>query len=183
MSVVRSPASSIAARHASSVSSNGSRSTRRPTSDWPMPVMQTLRSGISRATSAPAPGVGLEQRQPHVAARIAMMLEYGAQRHADAHVLGLATDEVGGEPNAGVLLDLDDRHHEGQRGPRHPRLVVDREGVQGRAARDRARRQILGVTLRADRLRRMDPLAAGVAAQEAQLTVLAAGPEMAIARV
>src|SRR3954454_5945674 len=48
MSLVVRPASSIAARHASSVSSSGSRYRRRPTSDWPAPLMTVSDSGFTR---------------------------------------------------------------------------------------------------------------------------------------
>ena len=52
-----SPASSIAARHASMVSSMGSRIRRRPTSDIPMPVILTSCSNFF-ITSRGLVGVG-----------------------------------------------------------------------------------------------------------------------------
>ena len=52
MSAVVSPASSIAATHASSVRSSGSRNSRRPMSDWPTPLMTDWCSGFT----PPPPG-------------------------------------------------------------------------------------------------------------------------------
>ena len=55
MSAVVSPASSIAARQPSSVSSNGSRNSRRPISDCPTPVMHAAPFDDLVATSIAAP--------------------------------------------------------------------------------------------------------------------------------
>ena len=65
---------------------------------------------------------GLEQRDPHVV----VVLEAHLHLHADEHVAGLAADDVGGEADAVVLLDGDDRDHVRRREAREPGVLVDR---------------------------------------------------------
>jgi hypothetical protein len=71
------------------------------------------------------------------------MLEDDPHAHPDAHRLGGAADDVRHEPQPRLLLDLDDRDRVRVVGRRHPGLVVQREGRDGRAARDRSSRQRL----------------------------------------
>src|SRR5579864_3603603 len=133
MSLGSSPASAIAARQASSVSSSGSRPRRRATSDWPTPLMADRFSMyVSLAAIAGSPR--LEQRDPHVAVAILAVLEHDLDRHADAHVLGLAADDVGLQPQLGLLLDRHQRDRVRQRHARDPGLVVDGEGDDGGSA-------------------------------------------------
>ena len=168
MSAVVSPASAIAARQPSSVSSSGSRYSRRPISDWPTPVMHARRSMISFVVHAHAAS-GLEQRDVHVAVGIGMVLERDAQRHADLDLVERAVHEVRREPHRRLLDDLDDRDDVRQLRARHPVLVVDRVRRERRAARHRLDREVLRVVDRADRLRRVDVVAAVLAAPEPQL--------------
>ena len=113
------PASAIAARHASSVSSSGSRPRRRPISDCPIPVIAARRSRISITRRR-----RLEERDPDVVA----LLEDDAHAHADPHRFGRAVDDVRHQPQPALLVELDDRDRVGMIGRRHPGLVVEREG-------------------------------------------------------
>ena len=124
------PASAIAARQASSVSSSGSRPSRRPTSDWPIPVIAARRSRIS-ITRLPR---RLEEREPDVFA----LLEDHAHAHADAHALGRAAHDVRHQAQARLLVDLDDRDRVGMVGRGNPGLVVQREGERPCARPDTA---------------------------------------------
>ena len=99
-----------------------------------------MRSPISSGLIRRRPAAGSKNGQPHVV----VLLEHDLHRHADAHVVGLAADDVGGEPQALLLGQLDDGDHVGRVEVRVPRLPVDREGVHDRA----------GPTRRLDRERR-----------------------------
>ena len=90
---------------------------------------------------------GLEQRDPHVV----VVLEAHLHLHAHEHVAGLAAHDVGGEADAVVLLDGDDRDHVGRREAREPRLLVDREPGDDRAPRHLGRRPLVRVAVRAHR--------------------------------
>src|SRR4029079_13063179 len=96
MSAVVRPAPSIAARHASSVSSSGSRLSRRPMSDWPTPLMTTWCSGFMASLARSVCPLRdsllrdrslswLEHRDPHVLVLVG--LERHLHRHADVHVI------------------------------------------------------------------------------------------------
>src|SRR5689334_358382 len=109
-----------------------------------------------------------------------MQLERHAQRHVDAYVVDRAVDAVGGEPQTVLLRDVHGRDDEGQLRTRHARLVVDRVRVQRGLPRDRLGRGALRVADRTQGRGRVVVVAAVLAAQEAQLAVLAAGPEAAV---
>ena len=124
----------MAARQASRVSSSGSIASRRPTADCPMPVMATRFSmyvSLGRHhASASARTTGSTRRL-----RVLVVLEHDLHRHADPHVLGRAVDDVGGQAQARLLLDLDVGDDVRQLGTGHPGLVVDGEaGDRGPAA-------------------------------------------------
>src|SRR5437763_9701612 len=182
MSAVVRPACSIAARQPSSVSSSGSRNSRRPMSDWPTPEMHARRSMISfsSTTSLPPLGIRPEQRDIDVAFGIGVMLERDAQRHLDVRVLGRAVQEVGRQPHRRLLHDLDDRDDVRQLRSGHPWLVVDREGGERGAPRYRLGLEVLRVAARADRLRGMYVETTVLATPEPQLAARTSGPEIAI---
>src|SRR4030095_8333272 len=95
---------------------------------------------------------------------------------------GRTVQDVGHQPQPGLLVELDDRDRVGMVGRRHPGLVVERErGDRGepRGGRDL---ELLAVTARTHRLWRMDPRAARLAAQELEPTLGAAAPEVLVAR-
>ena len=180
MSAVVSPASAMAARHASSVSSNGSRPRRRPMSDCPTPLMQVRRSMMSFAsmpTSAPSGSNSGIQTSPSGSGWCSNVTRSGMPI---CHRVGLDVHEVRGEPHARLLDDLDDRDDVRQLRPRHPRLVVDRVGRERRLPRDRFGSEVLRVAHGADRLRRVDVVAVVLAAPEDELAPLAALPEAAV---
>src|SRR5437899_10734465 len=74
MSAAVRPAASIAAMHASSVRSSGSRNSRRPISDWPAPLI-TAPCSITYMPSLRASGGGLEQRDVHGLVAVGVRLE------------------------------------------------------------------------------------------------------------
>src|SRR5438477_6211069 len=99
------PASLMATRQASIVRSSGARYNRRPMSDWPMPEMTACRRNPARRSVMKR--ARLEERKPHVV----VVLEGDLHRHVDADVVDRAVDDVGHQPHARLLLDLDDRDH------------------------------------------------------------------------
>ena len=119
----------------------------------------------------------LEERDPHVV----VVLEQHLHLHADVHVGGVAVDDVGGEADAVVLLDGDDRDHVGRREARHPRVLVDGEAGDHRLARHLRRRPLGRVAVRAHRDRRVAQLAAVGAALEPEHAVFARLPEELVA--
>ena len=118
----------------------------------------------------------LEHREPHVV----VLLEGDLDRHADADVVGRAADDVRREAQVVLLGERDERDGVGL-GAAVPRLVVDRERVHLAAAahRPRARASRLPHS-RAAGQRRVQVVAAGLAAQEPEPAVLAGGPEEAV---
>src|SRR3954454_7813141 len=142
MSAVVRPASAIAARQPSSVSSNGSRNNRRPISDWPTPVMHARRSMISLSfmlaplaygsrplgcgrlpSKSRCPStIRFEHGEVDVAVRIGVVLERHAHRHADLDLVERGVHEVRGEPHGWLLDDLDDRDDVRQLRAGHPVL-------------------------------------------------------------
>ena len=184
------PASAIACSAASTASTTGSTMSRRPMREIPMPVTATLSSNLS-----PAFGIG---RASWMAGRSAgngplSVSPVGSNSgthtssscsnthlhlHADEHLVGGHVHEVGGEADAVVLLDGDDRDHVRRREARDPHLLV--EGETGDDARDPTpRRPPIRASGSRGRPRvggwRSSPHAG--AALEAQLPVLARLPE------
>ena len=119
-----------------------------------------------------------EQREPDVL----VLLE--ADRHllADAHRLGVAVDDVGGEAHRRVLGQRHVGDHVGRVEAREPLVVVDREPDDGRLARHRDGRVGPTPAPGTDRGRRVDQLAAVVAALDPQRPVLAGRPEPLVPR-
>src|SRR5262250_2812560 len=58
---------------------------------------------------------------------LARLLEGHGHGHPDADRLGVAADDVRGEPEPALLLELDNRDHIRHRDVRAERLAVDRE--------------------------------------------------------
>ena len=106
---------------ASSVSSSGSRPSRRPMSDWPTPLMHARRSMIVVSSSIGDRPIGFEERDVDVAVGIGVVLERDAHRHADLDLVVRAVHEVRREPHRRLLDDLDDRDDVRQLRSRHPR--------------------------------------------------------------
>ena len=99
----------------------------------------------SRRLRAPPPArraAATRRRTPRTRPRTGMPMR---------HVVGLAADDVGGQPQPLLLGQLDDRDHVGRVEVRVPRLLVDREGVHDRVARHRLDRELPAEALRADR--------------------------------
>src|SRR5438477_5224230 len=128
--------------------------------------MTAARSLISRRA-------GPEQREPYVV----VVVEGDLDGHADVDVVWRAAHDVGHQPHVGLFLDLDDGDHVRGVVARYPRLVVDGERVHCGPTADRFGSEVLRQVDRADRRRRVHVVAAGLAAQEAQLAVFAPGPE------
>src|ERR1700730_12031362 len=135
MSLGSSPASAMAARQASSVSSSGSRPRRRATSDWATPLMTHRFSMYLSLMAIEASVRGLagsrsrpEQRDPHVAPGILAVVEHHLDGQSDVNIVGVALDDVGLEAHVVLLVDGDERDHVRQRHFGQPRLMVDREG-------------------------------------------------------
>ena len=184
MSSIVSPASSTARRIASTVSDTGGTMSLRPIRDMPMPVTRdAVLELVERAPSAAPTGCvrarrcssgqrrrrlagRFEQRDPHVVDG----LEHDADPHADLHRLGLAADDVRGEPDARVLVDRDDGHDERRRVVGRPLLHVrgvalhdaaPRHGLRRRARRRRTRGRPARAGAAARRTRRSAGTAAG----------------------
>ena len=137
------PASSTAARMASSVSWRPERSTWRPIADWPTPEMTARRSNV---LGAPAhvgvrPPDGDEAGDGEAAGP---GLEADVDLHADGRVLGRAAAQPAGDPHAGVVGELDEHDRVRHLEVGQPALVVDREAVDDAAAGDLDRRRSPG---------------------------------------
>ena len=65
-----------------------------------------------------------EQRNPGLTG----LLESNGDGHTDVHIVNLAFDDVGGEPQTGLLVELNDGHDVWERYPRIERVVVDSKG-------------------------------------------------------
>ena len=115
----------------------------------------------------------LEQRDPDVLG----VLEQHLHLHAHEHVVGGHVHEVGGEADAVVLLDGDDRDQVRRREARDPRLLVEGEPGDDRTPRHLGRRPLVRTAVRAHRARRVAQLATAGAALEAKRAVLTRLPE------
>ena len=111
-----------------------------------------------------------------------MLLEDHADGLPDEHLGRRAADQVGGQAQLRLLLDLDDRDHVGRRKAGDPGVVVDGEGRHARAARDRVHLEVAPQAARAEWLRRMQQVAAGAAAQELEAALATAAPEVLVLR-
>ncbi len=120
----------------------------------------------------------LEQGEPHVGE----VLERDLHAHADVHVVGIAVDDVGREPDARVLVDRDHGDDVGWREVREPLLVVDREPHDVAAPRHVDDVEVAAAAVRADRARRMQERPAAAAVLDAQDAVGARGPEALVLR-
>src|SRR5690242_12877748 len=69
---------------------------------------------------------------------LARLLEGHGHGHPDADRLGVAADDVRGEPEPALLLELHNRDHVRHRDVRAERLAVDREREHRAPAADRA---------------------------------------------
>ena len=139
MSSGRRPASSMAFRAASTANAIGcshqptadARRTDPGDRDLVLELVARLRHGarlphgrvLGRQRARLGVAGGLEQRHPHVV----VVLEGDLHPHAHEHVVRVAADDVGGEPDAVVLLDGDDGHAVRRREARDPGVVVDRD--------------------------------------------------------
>ena len=135
MSVSVSPASCIAARQASRVSSSGSRPgggrcrTGRPGDGAP------LLDEAGQARSAPPPAPPARRGGARCAVGVVVGLEQHLDRHPDRNLLGRAVDDVGGQPQFGLLVDRHQPDHVGRFEPGDPGMVVDGEAGEGGPAR------------------------------------------------
>ncbi len=189
MSAIVRPASATALRAASMVRLSGSTPSLRPSRDMPMPVIATLSSNLSgltmgrthcsgRSSSGTGPSAGPsvaygEQRQPDVFDLLETDLDPVAHRELlDRHV-----DDVGGQPDPGILLDGHDADDVRRRHRRYPHVLVDGETHQHAPARHVFGRQIRRATRPADRSGRVLKGPAVGAAAEPQHPFGTAGPE------
>ncbi len=169
-----SPASSIARRHASTVSARPERPSRRPICDTPTPLTTALPpSGLTTRRDVTAPTHRHEDRDPDVVP----LLEPHGDRHPDVDVPGVAVDDVGGQPNRRVVVEFDDRDgvRRGESG--QPLVHVHAHGGHGGEARDRLGSDIGAAAAEARRCRWMEQTVAGLAAVDQQFAVRAALPE------
>src|SRR5437868_4794646 len=137
MSAGISPASAMAARHASVVRSSGSRSIRRPTSDWPMPLTMTPRSNRSATSQASGFGCGggREHWKVHIGPSVVReVAEHDPNRHADRHFVRGNVYDVGENARSGILVDLHQGNEVGLWEARQKRLVVLGERLDSPAA-------------------------------------------------
>ncbi len=121
---------------------------------------------------ARALGLGLEDGEPDEV----VLLEGDPHRHADAHVVDRAVDEVAREAQA-VLLVEGHQHDDVGLGAAVPRLVVHRVGEHLPAAAHGLGGDLAAPALGAAGHRRVQVVAARLAAQEAEPPVLARRPE------
>ncbi len=154
---------------------------RRPICDCPTPEMTARCSPSAAALRRSAggrhdAGDRMEVGQPDAV----VVLELDLDVHADEHLVGLAAHDVGGEPEVLLLGQRHDGHDVGRVEVGQPRLPVHGVGEHRASARHRLDRQLAAQARRADRLRRMDPEPAGLAAQEAQLALRPAEPEVLV---
>jgi len=97
-----SPASPMAARHASTVMSMSVLPRGRPIADWPMPEMTARRSSGSVVLIRPVLG---RYRPEQGKVDVVIVLEDDLDGHAGPHLLGIHVDQVGSEPDAVLLID------------------------------------------------------------------------------
>ena len=142
MSSMVSPASAIAASQAATVSDSGATINRRPISDMPIPVSATLSSNFSgvsigrtyspkRSGAISSTGKRSESRRPSTGRNSgsqtsSMLLEDDLDLLAEFQLVGIAVDDVGGQPHPGVLGDGDLRDDVGRRQPGQAESFVDR---------------------------------------------------------
>ncbi len=127
------PASAIAASQASMVSDSGGTISRRPISDMPIPVIATLSSNFSGVsigrTCSPkrsgaissigsAAGLGVAGGRNSGSQTSSIVLEDDLHRLTELEFLGIAVDDVGGQPNPRVLDDRDLGDHVRRRAAR-----------------------------------------------------------------
>ena len=117
-------------------------------------------------------GIG-EQRQPDVLA----LLEAHLDPAPDCELRDGHVDDVGGQPDPGILLDGHDADDVGRRHRRRPHVLVHREADEHARDPRRLGRQIRGATGPADRSGRMLERPAVGATAEPQHAIGAAGPE------
>ena len=114
-----------------------------------------------------------EQRQVHVA----VLVEDDLHQLPDLELVGVAVNDVGGQPNPRVLDDRDLSHHVRRRQARQAEPVVDGEAGERRVAGDLAHAHLVRAAVPAYRLRGMDQRAAMSAFLQPQRAVGTRGPE------
>ncbi len=158
MSSMFKPASAIAASQAATVSDSGGTISRRPISDMPMPVSATLSSNFSGSQHGPhvlteslrfdlvdrqRGGFGAvdeaEQRQPDVV----VLLEDHLDLLTQLQLLGVAVDDVGGQPDSRVFGDRDLRDDVGRGQAGQAESFVDGEPGQRRATGHRPHAEVV----------------------------------------
>src|SRR5271156_786936 len=111
---------------------------------------------------------------------LAGLLEFDPDRHADLDPLVGASDDVGDQPQTGLLDELDQRDVVRNVDTGTPLLVVDGERHDMPAATDSRDLNVVRQALPADRGRWMQVEAAVRASQNPQLSLGATGPEMPV---
>src|ERR1700761_2214841 len=177
MSALRRPASAIAVRHASSVRSSDDRPKRRPTADCPIPVNADACSNLLSANGLDRL-VRHEDRVPEVVT----VHESHGHPHADVCNVDGAVHQVGGQPQALLLVEFD--HDDDVRAlTGHPWLVVDGEGMYLTFPRDDARLTPGAFAAWAESHRRVHEVPTVTAPLHPQQSVGATGPEEGTVRV
>ena len=131
-------------------------------------LVHGLRSGLLLAG-------GPEYRQPDSSARD--LLELDLNGLAEFELVGIAFNDVGGQPDSRVLDNGDLGHDVGRRQIGEAEPVVDGEGGQRGPAGDVADAHVAAAAVPAHRLRRMDQCLTVPALLDAQHAVAACGPE------
>ena len=167
-----SPASATAASHASMVSDSGGTISLRPIFDMPIPVIAECSSNFSfvsigrtylpkscGAISSTGCGpvlfsaVGLKSGSQTAPALSSSFSNSDLDGLAELEFVGLALNDVGGQPNPRVLDDGDLGHHVRRREVGKAEAVVDGEGRQGGFARYVAHTHVGAAAVPAYRLR------------------------------
>ena len=155
MSAKVSPASAIAASHASMVSDSGGTINRRPIFEMPIPVRADLSSNFSvvsmgRTCSAKRSGAissaGRERRSAsaigrnrgnHTSSTCSKTTSTCWPSSSASKSLGSAPHDVGGQPHAGIFRDRHLGDHVRRRQPRQAEPFVDREAGERRLTGER----------------------------------------------
>src|SRR5258708_26619173 len=108
------------------------------------------------------------------------MREQPPHGHSDAYPLDCAIDDIGRQPQTGLLVDADDGDDIGRLESLLPYLPIDGKGQNGPHARHRFIAHLSRFARRADRQRRMYIMAAGLTAVEPQWPGWAGSPKKSI---
>src|ERR1700761_673150 len=177
MSALRRPASAMAHWHASTVRSSDDRPKRRPTADCPIPVNADACSNLLSAK-----GLDRLDRHEHRVPRAVTVHESHTDPHANVRNVEGAVHQVGGQPQALLLVEFD---HGDDVGPLagHPWLVVDGEGMYLTCPRDDVRLTSGAFAAWAKSHRGVHEVHTVTAPLHPQQTVGATGPEEGTVRV